>query len=127
MAIPTGAEASVHLRVADADTAAAFRSGDVPALATPRLVALCEEATVVAVAPHLDRGDTTVGVRVELDHLVASGTDAEIEARAVLESVERRTLVFSVEAADAHTGRIVARGTVRRVVVERARFLERLG
>ena len=127
MAIPTGAEASVRLTVGDADTAAALRSGDVPALATPRLAALCEEATVAAVAPHLEHGETTVGVRVELDHLVASGVGAEVVARAVLESVERCTLVFSVEAADLFTGRVVARGTVRRVVVERARFLERLG
>jgi predicted thioesterase len=127
MAIPTGAEASIRLTVSDTDTAAALRSGDVPALATPRLVALCAEASVAAVAPPLEHGDTTVGVRVELDHLAASGTGTEVIARAVLESVERRTLVFSVEAADAFTGRAVARGTVRRVVVERARFLERLG
>jgi fluoroacetyl-CoA thioesterase len=127
MTIPTGAEASIRLTVGDADTAAAVGSGDVPALATPRLLALCEGATVAAVAPHLERGETTVGVRVELDHLAASGTGAEVVARAVLESVERRTLVFAVEAADAYTGRVVARGTVRRVVVERARFLERLG
>ncbi len=36
------------LTVTDADTAVALRSGEVPTLATPRLVALLEEATVSA-------------------------------------------------------------------------------
>jgi fluoroacetyl-CoA thioesterase len=38
-------------------------------LATPRVVALAEQAPVAAVAGALEAGATTVGVQVELDHL----------------------------------------------------------
>ena len=41
----TGLSARIELEVTEADTAEAFRSGTVPVLATPRLVALCEEAS----------------------------------------------------------------------------------
>ena len=73
--------------VGAADLAPAHRSGDVEALATPRLVALSEEATVAAVALHLPLGETTVGARVEFDHLAASRPGARVAATAVLEEV----------------------------------------
>jgi fluoroacetyl-CoA thioesterase len=47
--------------VTDADTAAAVGSGDVPVLATPRLIAWMEAATVQSVARFLGTGQTTVG------------------------------------------------------------------
>ena len=58
----------MELTVTDADTAQALGSGDVPVLATPRVVALVEAATVAATASAAGRGQTTVGTRVELDH-----------------------------------------------------------
>ena len=80
--IEPGSEGSAHLRVSQNDTAPSFRSGDVPVLATPRLVALCEEATVAAVAFGLDPTETTVGVRVVLDHTRATGVGAQVTAHA---------------------------------------------
>lgn len=115
-----GASAEATLIVTDADTAAALRSGDVPVLATPRLVALCEEATVAAAAPGLEPGETTVGTRVELDHLAPSPVGATVVATAALESVAGRALTFRVAAVQ--DGREVARGIVCRVVVDRRRF-----
>jgi fluoroacetyl-CoA thioesterase len=49
--------------ITDADTAIAMRSGEVPTLATPRLVALMEEATIAALADNLGEGETSVGPR----------------------------------------------------------------
>jgi hypothetical protein len=69
MTLEPGLEASFRYTVTEADTAAAVGSGDVPVLATPRVLALAERATVAAVARALAAGATTVGVRVELDHL----------------------------------------------------------
>jgi fluoroacetyl-CoA thioesterase len=116
-----GATASVLLTVADADTAPAFGSGDVPVLATPRLLALCEEATVAAIAPFLEPDETTVGRRVEFAHLAPSAAGAVVEAAAVLITVEGARLTFAVTARQA--GRVVGRGTIERVVVDRGRFL----
>ncbi len=120
-----GASASVALTVSDADTAPALASGDVPVLATPRLLALCEEATVAAVAPFLEQEETTVGSRVELEHLAPSTPGARVEATAVLQAVAGRRLTFAVTARQGD--RIVGRGTVERVVVDRLRFLAQAG
>ena len=105
----------------DADTAIALRSGDVPVLATPRLIALCEEATVAALAESLPAGCTTVGMRVQLDHLQPTCVGGEVLAEAVLEKIEGRRLTFTVSASD--TRGLVAAGKVTRVQVEIDRFL----
>jgi fluoroacetyl-CoA thioesterase len=120
-----GTSASAALTVLPADTAPALASGDVPVLATPRLLALCEEATVAAVAPFLEKGETTVGSRVELEHLSPSLPGARVEATAVLELVAGRRLTFALTAREGD--RTVGRGTIHRVVVDRRRFLARAG
>ena len=119
-----GLTASVALTVSDADTAVALRSGDVPVLGTPRVVALVEEATVAAVAKALEPGQSTVGVRVELDHLAATPVGRAVTAQATLTAVQGRKLAFDVVLHDGDT--VAAKGTVQRVVIDRQRFLERL-
>ena len=118
-----GASATVALAVSDADTAAALGSGDVAVLGTPRVVALCEAATVAAVAGQLAEGETTVGTAVRLEHQSAVAVGGHVEARAVLERVEGRRLTFAV-AVTGGAG-VVATGEVDRVVVDRERFAER--
>jgi predicted thioesterase len=90
-------------------------------LGTPRVVALCEEATVRAIEGRLDPGLTSVGTRVEVDHLRATAVGGRLLAEAVLEEAAGRKLLFSVSVSDAD-GR-VAVGRIVRVVVERDRFL----
>jgi fluoroacetyl-CoA thioesterase len=120
MAPRPGLEAAFRYTVTEADTAAAVGSGEVPVLATPRALALAERATVDAVAGALEDGATTVGTRVELDHLAPSPVGAELEVRAVLERVEGRRLVFSVALTAAD--RPVAQALITRVVVDAATF-----
>lgn len=109
------------MTVSDADTALALRSGSVPVLATPRLLALCEEATVAAVAPALDPACTTVGVQVMLDHVTPSPVGRTVTAEATLERIAGRKLFFTVSAHDDRG--LVAAGRVTRVVVDEAQFL----
>ncbi len=109
--------------MADEDTAVAFRSGDVAVLSTPRIVALCEEAAVAAVEGSLDAGETTVGMRIQLDHLNPTAVGDVVTADARLEKVEGRRLKFSVSVNDARG--LVAAGKVTRVVVDRDRFLDK--
>ncbi|GAA0207712.1 MULTISPECIES: thioesterase family protein [unclassified Aeromicrobium] len=115
--------ASVTHTVGDADTAAALGSGDLPVLATPRVLAWLEAATCAAL--DLDDGRTSVGTRVEVEHIAASPVGATITATADLVHEDGRLLRFRVAAHDGH-GTLVAHGEVRRVVVDRARFLERV-
>jgi fluoroacetyl-CoA thioesterase len=121
MALAPGLEAVFRHTVTEADTAAAVGSGEVPVLATPRVLALAERATVAAVAGALEAGATTVGTRVELDHLAPTPVGAEVAVQAVLERVEGRRLQFAVRLDDGT--RPVARGMVTRVVVDTAAFV----
>jgi fluoroacetyl-CoA thioesterase len=126
MTLEPGLEAALRYTVTEADTAAAVGSGEVPVLATPRVLALAEQATMAAVAGALDAGATTVGTRVELDHLAASPVGAELEVEAVLERVAGRRLQFAVRLGDGD--RLVANGRVTRVVVvDTAAFLRQAG
>jgi predicted thioesterase len=106
--------------VDDSDTAIALGSGDVTVLGTPRLVALCEQATVDAVADSLAPDRTTVGIRVELDHLAPSRVGDAIVATARLDAVDGSRLHFSVTASDGR--REIGRGAVVRAVVDRERL-----
>lgn len=123
--IEVGAHGSVELTVTDDDTAIAFRSGSVPVLATPRVVALVEEASVVALAGRMADGETTVGMRIQLDHLAPTPVGASVIAEASLDKIEGRRLTFTVSVTDGRG--LVAVGKVTRVVVDLARFLERTG
>ncbi|PIE34492.1 MAG: thioesterase [Ilumatobacter coccineus] len=121
MSISVGLKGNAHLTVGLADTARALGSGDVDVLGTPRMVALLEEATCDALNGALEEGQSSVGIRVRIDHLQPTPIGGEVNAEAQLEKVEGRRLIFSVSASD--PGGIVAAGKVTRVVVNRDQFM----
>lgn len=123
MAVEPGLSANVQLTVGDADTAFALRSGDVHVLATPRVVALCEEAAVLAIEGHLPSGHTSVGHTVQLDHVAPSKVGTHVSAEAILQKINGRRLTFTVSVNDDHG--LLAAGIVTRVVVDTDRFLDR--
>ncbi len=123
--LTAGLSASVHLDVTEADTALALGSGDVPVLGTPRLVALCEEASCRAISGRLGAARTTVASRIQFDHLAPVPVGAAVTAEATLERVEGRRLVFTVSVrlrSDAQAG-LVGAGRLTRVLVGRSKFM----
>lgn len=106
----------------EADTAVMVGSGDVPVLATPRLIAWMEAATLPCAAPFLATGQTTVGsaIRVEHHHPTPVGASVEIIAEPPTNAVGHR-LTFTVRATDG--SELVAAGEIDRVIVDRYRFL----
>ena len=123
MPVVPGLAASIELKVEPVDTAESLRSGDVPMLGTPRLVGLVEEATVAAIRDHLEPGMTTVGMRVQLDHLIPTPVGETVKADATVERVEGRRLTFTFSVTS-NRG-LVSAGRVVRVVVNRDRFIEK--
>ena len=117
----TGLSARIELHVTEADTAVAFRSGSVPVLATPRLLALCEEASCLAVEGHLPVNCTSVAKRLQFDHLVPVGVGGTVWAEATLDRTEGRRLVFSLSVSE--SAGLVAAGKLVRVVVDQTSFL----
>ncbi len=132
MALAPGLRSSVRIVVADADTAIAMGSGDVPVLGTPRLLALAETAAVAAIRPSLEPGQTSVGTSAVMEHTRPSPPGAEVVVAAELTEVDGRRLVFRFIAGhkrppgspDDHY-LVVGAGTLERVLVDRDRFVSR--
>ncbi|HWJ08455.1 MAG TPA: thioesterase [Nocardioides sp.] len=122
--------ATLTFTVAESDTARAVGSGSLPVLGTPRLLAWCEAATCAAVEPDLATGETSVGTRIELEHLVATPVGGTVEVTARQVYADGRLRRYSVSArnlgADGRPGKLAGSGEVTRVVVEAERFLARL-
>ncbi len=123
MSLQTGLSASVELVVTDDDTAIALGSGSVPVLGTPRLVGLCEQAAVAAIDGLLETGSTSVGMRVQVDHLMPTVVGVPVTAEATLEKVSGRRLTFTVSVSDPRG--LIAAGRVTRVIVDVERFMEK--
>ena len=123
MPLQPGLAAKVSHAVGDADTAVAQHSGDVQVLSTPRLIALCEQASVEALNGQVPEGHTTVGMRVQLDHLAPTAVGDQVTAEARLDKIEGRRLVFAVSASDGRG--LIAAGKVTRVVVDVDKFMDK--
>ena len=110
--------------VTDQLTAALYGSGLVPAFATPAMVALMENASVAAIQKHLGAGQTSVGVEVNIKHLAATPVGMRVRARSEVTAVDGRRVSFKVQAWDDKEK--IGEGTHQRVIVDDARFKERM-
>lgn len=120
-----GLKHTSELLVGSEHTAEHVGSGDVPVLGTPALLALAESACVEAICEDLPERQTSVGSWSEIEHLHPSAVGREVRAEATLRGHHGRRLEFVVVIRDGDE--IVARVRHRRVLVDRAQFLEKLG
>jgi fluoroacetyl-CoA thioesterase len=123
MGIDIGLRGESRLTVSMADTAVSLGTGSLPLLSTSRLVTLCEQAAACAVERVLIAPQTTVGMRIQIDHLQPVAIDQTVTAEAVLEKVEGRRLTFVVSATDERG--LVAAGKLVRVLVDTDQFMQR--
>ena len=115
-----GRRASVSLDVDERDTAMAMHSGDVAVLASPRVIALAEQASVAALDGCIESSHTTVGSWVELEHLAPTPVGRTVVAEAVLIGVHGRRLEFSITLTEGE--KEVAKIRHHRVIVNRSKF-----
>ena len=124
MTIQEGIKHSSELTVTHAVTAVAMGSGDMPVLATPAMMALMENAAMLAVAPHLPEGCTTVGGHISSSHVKPTPVGETITAMATVTHVDGKKITFKVEA---HCGEVLlGEGTHLRFIVDRDKFMSRL-
>ena len=119
-----GSRGRAELTVKDCHTGKTLKTGTLPYLATPVVLSLCEAATLDALRGLDDEENTTVGMRVHLDHVRPTPVGQTVTASALLERVEGRRLTFHVEAQDSE-GFLIASGRIVRVVVNPERFMQR--
>jgi len=80
--IEIGLKHTSELTVTDTVTAIKMGSGDMLVLATPAMMALMENAAMLAVADELPEGCTTVGGHIESSHLKPSKIGDKVSATA---------------------------------------------
>jgi len=130
MSVTSGLSGQVSFVVGEEDTATALGSGDVPVLATPRMLAWLEAATVAALQPALEADSTSVGSRIELTHERPTPVGSTVVARAEVVYVDGRLVRFSAVAehtTPAGDSAVAATAEITRVIVDRERFIARLG
>ena len=113
-----------ELTVTEAVTAIEVGSGDMPVLATPIMLALMENAAMLAVREHLPEGCTTVGGHIESSHLRPSRIGDVITAVAEVNKVDGKKIFFKVAAYSGDS--LLGEGTHLRFIVDKQRFLEKL-
>jgi predicted thioesterase len=99
-------------------------SGLASVLATPALVAFCEECARLTVDPLLPDGQQTVGTRISIRHLAATPPGMRVTVRAELIETDGRQLNFRVEAWDETEP--VAEAEHERFIIDVERFQQRV-
>lgn len=122
--VETGLKYTSQLIVSKQLTAQSMGSGDMAVLATPAMMALMENAAMLAVAPHLPEGCTTVGGHIAASHLRPSKIGDSVEATATVTKVDGKKIEFKVEARS--NGTLLGEGTHLRFIVDRKKFMDRL-
>mgnify|MGYP004593639065 FL=1 len=121
--LQTGIKGEVKEIVSEKNSAAAMKSGELNVYATPSMIALMEQAAYKSVAGELEEGMGTVGTLMNVSHISATPLGMEVTAKTELTEIDRKRLVFHVEAFD-ERGKI-GEGTHERFIIDNRKFQEK--
>jgi fluoroacetyl-CoA thioesterase len=106
------------------DTAKVFGSGAAEVFATPMMIGLMEAAAMNTVKDYLPEGHSTVGTSVNIKHISATAVGKRVWAEAELIEIDRKRLVFNVEAFD--EDKKIGEGTHERFIIDEKKFMGKL-
>lgn len=119
-----GVQAKLEFTVNEMDTAIRLGSGTLDVLATPRLVAMMEATACAALSGQMQEGDTSVGGRIDIEHLAASAIGSRVATTAEITRLEGRKIHFHIEATC--NGVLIGRAEHDRVVVNAEKFMGKI-
>jgi fluoroacetyl-CoA thioesterase len=123
--IPVGARGTYSLRVERRHLADSFKDSILPPVfSTPYLVLIMENAALNAIRQYLEPGESAVGTRVDIRHLVATPVGREVTAHAQVIRTEGRKIDFRIWATDGVED--IGTGTHERTLVSVARIIEKM-
>jgi fluoroacetyl-CoA thioesterase len=108
----------------DRDSTIGFMGEDARVYATPMLVRDIEITCRDFLLEHLDAGEDSVGIRVEIDHLAATLLGMQVSITVTLGELKGRAVTFDVVATDGID--TICRGRHSRFVANVAQVKERL-
>lgn len=118
--LQTGIKGEAKEIVNEANCALTMKSGELKVYATPSMIALMEQAAYKSVAAELEEGKGTVGTLMNVSHISATPLGMEVTAKSELVEIDRKRLVFKVEAFD-ECGKI-GEGTHERFIIDNQAF-----
>ena len=123
MSVTVGLKGRAEALVTESNTATAACSGALPVFGTPFLCALMEEAAWKSIAPHLEAGQSTVGIRLDISHDSATPVGMKVWAESEVTQVDGRRIELKVAAYDEKGP--IGQGTHQRFIVQDEKFLAR--
>lgn len=111
-------------RVENHHSAKEMGSGDLDVLSTPSLIAFMENVAKEQTAEHLEAGETTVGIELNVEHLKATAIGSSIQVRGELIKQKKAILSYTIEAYE--EGELIGKGTHKRAIVQAEKFMKRL-
>ena len=112
-----------EMLVTENDSAKVVGSGDLMVFATPKMIALIEKTVAESVKPHLEEGTTSVGTKLDVDHVAATPIGMKVRCESELVEIDGRKLVFNVEAYD--EAGLIGKGRHERFIVQSEKFMAR--
>ena len=111
--------------IIDTNRTIAFMGEELRVYSTPSMVLDIERVCKNILDEHLNEGQSSVGARVEIDHLGATLIDMWVDINAKITEIDRRRILFSVEIHDP-TGDKVGNCKHTRFVVDLDKQKQRL-
>lgn len=119
-----GTAASLTTKVGPGNTITLGGQEAATVFSTPSMINLMEYAAREALHPHLDDGEESVGIDVQITHSSATPPESKVIAEATVTAIEKNVVSFELVARDAWGE--IGRGTHRRAVIKTSKFAERL-
>lgn len=123
MEMTIGTKHEVTVTVTEEMTAAFMKSGSLPVLATPYMVALMESAASELCDKYIPEGISTVGTALDISHLAPTPVGARVTAAATLTAFDGRKASFDVEAYDG--AGLIGKGTHERFTIKVESFMKK--
>lgn len=102
------------------NSAKTMGSGTLSVFATPAMIALMEKTAWTSVAPYLEEGQGTVGIKLDVTHDAPTPLGMTVSCDSELVEVDGRRLVFEVTASDEKG--IIGKGRHERFIVSEEKF-----
>ncbi len=118
-----GLQGQTALTVTDEKTAVSYGSGGIDVFATPAMIGIMENAAMKAVEAYLPEGMSTVGIRLDVQHMAATPKGMRVYAEAKLMEVKGKKLLFEVVAYDDEER--IGEGIHERFIIEKQSFMKK--
>lgn len=105
------------------NSAKTMGSGTLDVFATPSMIALMEKTAWKSVQNHLEDGQGTVGISLNVKHVAATPLGMKVYCESELTEVDGKKLVFTVKAFD--EAGLIGEGTHERFVITNEKFQQK--